>query len=270
MVFDTFAAILRNVSPLDMPTYFDRENPIKGLVTLFTPMLAKGAVSTAMNINNFGRTLTFEQESTGLIPLSEQGRASTSLFYHQIARWAQQKTGLDLAPEQWQNILESYLGGPLKIFAEFGKQSNIRAAGIDETTQEILGPVATALGVPMIYKHVGDLNRWNYFDQKSRAEAQIRKLGIRPPAGLQGDERYAWYRTTLEEHNVDPEIIEQVILFDQADHDLQKLATDLNKEIKSNGAILDYGDEDKLKTLFETFAINRNEIYKRTLDQLGR
>ena len=268
LVFDTYAALLRNISPLDLPTYFDRENPIKSLVALFTPMLAKGAVTTAMNINNFGRTLTFEQESTGLIPLSEQGRASTSLAYHQMARWLHQTFGLDLAPEQYQNLVESYLNGPLKIFTEYAKQSTIRAAGIDQTTQEILGPVGTALGVTMIYKHIGDLNRWSYYDYKAKVEAQIRELGIRPPAGLENDERYSWYRNQLSELNVPDNVIQQVILLDSTDKELRKLSRELNTEIKRNGAILDYGDQDALKERFVKYAEDREEIYRRAIERL--
>ena len=270
LTFDVVASFLRNVSPLDMPTYLDRENPLKGLVAMFSPMLARGIISTGMNINNFGRTLTFEQESTGLIPLSEQGRASTSLAYHQLARFLQQKFGLDLSPEQWQNITESYLGGPLKIITEYFKQDNIRAAGIDKSTQEILGPTLTALGAAMVFKHTGDLNRWNFFEQKELVESRIRKLGLRPPSGLREEKRLTWYRQQLTEHDVDEDTVQKVILFDAADRQLKQLSREINQQIKTNGAILDFSDRDTLKEIFERWALAREKIYNDTLNQVGR
>ena len=261
-LFDTVAALVRNITPMDVPTYMSTENPVKSLLAMITPTLLTPISLTAMNINAFGRTLTFEQESTGLVPLSEQGRASTSQNYHEMARWLQQKTGLDLAPEQYQNIVEGYAGGILKLFVEYFKQDSIRAAGIDKTTQEILGPIGTAFGLASVYKHTGDLNRFYYYQEKNKLDKEVRKLGIHPPSKLSGEERFNWYRNALSEKGMNDNDIDRVIMFERADQELTKLSRNVNTQLKTNGAILDYGDTDALKDLFRDWALQREEIYR--------
>lgn len=268
--FDTLAAIVRNVSPADLPTFVSKEDPFKSLIYMITPELLKGAVGTSMNINNFGRVLTFEQGGEGLTPLAEQGKISTASWYHEAARWMQRNLGIDLAPEQLKNMMDAYLGGPLKYISGMLTQSSVRAAGIDKNTQEVLGPVATALGVSMIYKHHGNFNRFQYYMQKEKLEKEVRELGLHPPSKLKGDERDAWWQAQLEERDWDSNKISKLLTFLKADRDLLKLSRDINTVLKSNGSVLDYTDNrDELKELFTDYAQAREDIYASVLNSVS-
>lgn len=98
------------VSPIGDTDIDSNKRPFEAFAATFAPTPVKPLITLAINRTDFDSPIVSPFVKKDQF-LSEQGRKSTAEFWKEAARTVRQITGIDMAPEQVQNLIRGYAGG---------------------------------------------------------------------------------------------------------------------------------------------------------------
>lgn len=254
---EILASIVRNVQPADLPLFAASTDPALYLMQLVTPSTFMPILRVASNTSAYGRELTYADKDS-LVPMSEQGSIRTPSGWHTFARMA--SPIVDLAPEQWRTLIEGYANGPIRLLTGLINQESAINMGIDKTTQGVLGPFLTALGMTAWYKHLPDATSQRFYQEYAAVRDRIRKYNVPLKDGVErrGEEREAFFRQQMSDKGVPQEDIDKYFDFYHADQDIRKLGTQLKKAVLETG-VLDDPSNDAWRELYDAYYEARKE-----------
>lgn len=267
------ASLARNVSPTDFPSFSMTQDPFKWFASVFTPDIIKPVTSVALNIGANGSTLTYGNAHDAT-PLALQGRKSTESWYHQKALDILKLTGMNIAPEQLKGFMESMFTGVTRIIPSMLTRDSMRAAGVDKTNAEILGPWAGSfLGLSIMHGTAANLNVRRGYDELNKLTREIQRLGVKTTSSTayksnDSAGRENWLRRQLEEAGMDSQRIDQYFILSRAARDVATLSRRLNNNVVS-GNWFDEDNLDSLRAYFKDFGERRDVIFSEAIRKAG-
>lgn len=105
-------SIIPTVSPLSANDIDWHEKPIQAWITTFTPTWLQPPVSVAINLTPYGEPVVRDAYAQADQFRSVQFGKHIPPQYGEVARWLQEHTGVDLAPEEIRTLIRGYPLGP--------------------------------------------------------------------------------------------------------------------------------------------------------------
>lgn len=271
MAFNIIKSIARNVSPADWPNYSVSSDPVAWFAQSLSPMTIRPIVDVLANKNFAGRNITYGTNDPS-VAKALQGRNSTADVWHDVAKTMLQYAKLDLAPEQWKTLFEGYSKGPLRIITEMMKEDNLRAAGLDKTAREELGPALTALGATMFYGKQVNSEAIAFYNTFDAMNEEVRFAGIKITSDVYGSdkEKRREYQTKVLKEARDvlgwsDAKIKAYLDMREANQALKKISQDFGKKHREDSAWLD--DEAYIRSEYEAFNKAREEEMERAMER---
>lgn len=266
-------AVGKDVVPTTMPQFDFGKNPAAFIGQIVTPDIIKPLIETMANTNYFGSEIY--RASNRDKAKADQGRASTDVFWHNVARKMMREYGLDMAPEQYQHLAKSYFVGPMRLFGAlldttFSLTGQMPRKGEQNpSAADEMGPWLQALGGNMWYGKVRNPAQGMYFDYIREVDDKIQRLGLqmtdRKNSG-NSEASLAYKREQLENSGqFTPQEIDDYVLMLMLNQQLSKLNRDFNSQYKDSWMNMENSDE--LRAAFEDLFTNANDIYSRFVSE---
>lgn len=192
VAFETMFAALKNVSPGNFPQFNMSTDPFDYFMHLLMPSITTPFVELATDRNYLGARISYADER-GWNLKADSGLATTERNYHAFAKLMQETTGVDLAPEQYKSLVNSFFLGPLRLLSNAIETNGIYEAtggliGTEmgdvkqrspyPTAREELGSWLTALGMTRWYGKTGDTSQTMYYNALNEFERRAKAAGI--------------------------------------------------------------------------------------------
>lgn len=214
-----WAKAIAPVSPSEIPA---SKYPTEKAILTFTPSFLQPIVQNALNRNAFGTQITTAFVSDKKLK-AEQGKTTTAPEWKESALWLQRNLGIDMHPEQLQNIVNGYsfslMRDAVNIVIENPNRLDLQRATKTPLINSLYGAgnefaiqgryyeaMDEAKKLNQEYesrKKNGDLGDWfneerqkkiNWYKRAIKAEQRVSKLKSRATKwhnkGLMSDEKY--------------------------------------------------------------------------------
>lgn len=268
VAFNTLKTVFKNISPNDWPSYSMSQDPVAWITQSLTPMTLRPVIDVAVNKNYAGRTIAYPVNDPST-PKSAQGRKSTPDIYVSIAKDMLKYTGLDLAPEQWRTLYEGYAKGPMRLFTELMTEKNLKAAGLDKTARQELGPALTALGATMFYGKQVNTEQTRFYDKLDRFNDKVRMAGVKLSSDVYGNDkekRIAYQTKLLQEAGFSDEEIKEGLKLRDANNELRDTSREFGKKYRASSEWLESDEE--IYDVYETYNNSRLKIMREVLEDI--
>lgn len=272
--FELLFASVRDVVPGAVSQFNIADDPSKWIMSFLTPAPIKPFAENAMNINFFGSPVYNEYEDSSR-SMSEMGRRTTPPIWHKMARWVQQNIGADYPPEAYMHIVEGMNIGPLRMLTsgivnatKIGatKQGFEQPTALEEIENAIgpgMGTVAAMLGGTLWYGKERNVAQNYYHRMKDDLDKQVKQAGVRPTQdGKQGAEGDAVIRKKLEDAGLSDSVIDDYMLYHQAERELRKIGRTFTDKHKY---FYDEEDTTELKDDFLKVAEDSEAVYNHVI-----
>lgn len=269
-IFNTLKTMFKNITPNDWPSYSASQDPMAWIVQSLSPMTLRPAIDVAVNKNYAGRTITYPVNDPS-VAKALSGRKGTPDVWHEVAKNMLQYSKIDMAPEQWRTLFEGYAKGPIRLITELMNENNLRAAGLDKTARQELGPALTALGATMFYGKQVNTEQMLFYDKLDRFNERVRMVGAKLTSDEYGNDkakRYAYQYRELERVGFTPEEIKEGLALREASLDLKKASQKFGKKMRSKSDWLD-GNDDAIFSEFEGYNNEKRDIIVAMLQEIG-
>lgn len=267
------AAIAKQMSPADAPSYNFSMSPATWLMQVLSPALLRPIEDVAVNRNYKGRPITYYSASEGAYTsAADSGWATTVPVYKNLAKEILQTTGIDFAPEQLKALLRGYATGFLRFIPSYIDAEKNPTNNPEKGMYNKLGPVAFGLGGTMYRGDITDVGRSLYDRYKAEIMSRVRQEGIVLKTGNRKittkPEKYrAWRVSQLRNAGWDdPDIIKVLTIMD-TDNEIKKAQQGAKEKI---ARLIDLDDDEGLKELFRVRYENQNNAYNRAVAVLSQ
>lgn len=267
------AAIAKQMSPADTPSYNFSMSPATWLMQVLSPALLRPIEDVAVNRNYKGRPITYYSASEGAYTsAADSGWATTAPVYKNLAKEILQTTGIDFAPEQLKALLRGYATGFLRFIPSYIDAEKNPANNPEKGMYNKLGPVAFGLGGTMYRGEITDVGRSLYDRYKAEIMSRVRQEGVVLKTGdrkiIAKPEKYrAWRVSQLRNAGWDdPDIIKVLTILD-TDSEVKKAQQGTKEKI---ARLIDLDDDEGLKELFRVRYENQNNAYNRAVAVLSQ
>lgn len=267
------AAIAKQMSPADTPSYNFSMSPATWLMQVLSPALLRPIEDVAVNRNYKGRPITYYSASEGAYTsAADSGWATTAPVYKNLAKEILQTTGIDFAPEQLKALLRGYATGFLRFIPSYIDAEKNPANNPEKGMYNKLGPVAFGLGGTMYRGEITDVGRSLYDRYKAEIMSRVRQEGVVLKTGdrkiIAKPEKYrAWRVSQLRNAGWDdPDIIKVLTILD-TDSEIKKAQQGTKEKI---ARLIDLDDDEGLKELFRVRYENQNNAYNRAVAVLSQ
>ena len=267
------AAIAKQMSPADAPSYNFSMSPATWLMQVLSPALLRPIEDVAVNRNYKGRPITYYSASEGAYTsAADSGWATTAPVYKNLAKEILQTTGIDFAPEQLKALLRGYATGFLRFIPSYIDAEKNPANNPEKGMYNKLGPVAFGLGGTMYRGEITDVGRSLYDRYKAEIMSRVRQEGVVLKTGdrkiIAKPEKYrAWRVSQLRNAGWDdPDIIKVLTILD-TDSEIKKAQQGTKEKI---ARLIDLDDDEGLKELFRVRYENQNNAYNRAVAVLSQ
>lgn len=267
------AAIAKQMSPADAPSYNFSMSPATWLMQVLSPALLRPIEDVAVNRNYKGRPITYYSASEGAYTsAADSGWATTAPVYKNLAKEILQTTGIDFAPEQLKALLRGYATGFLRFIPSYIDAEKNPANNPEKGMYNKLGPVAFGLGGTMYRGEITDVGRSLYDRYKAEIMSRVRQEGVVLKTGNKKitakPEKYrAWRVSQLRNAGWDdPDIIKVLTILD-TDNEIKKAQQGTKEKI---ARLIDLDDDEGLKELFRVRYENQNNAYNRAVAVLSQ
>ena len=267
------AAIAKQMSPADTPSYNFSMSPATWLMQVLSPALLRPIEDVAVNRNYKGRPITYYSASEGAYTsAADSGWATTAPVYKNLAKEILQTTGIDFAPEQLKALLRGYATGFLRFIPSYIDAEKNPASNPEKGMYNKLGPVAFGLGGTMYRGEITDVGRSLYDRYKAEIMSRVRQEGVVLKTGnrkiIAKPEKYrAWRVSQLRNAGWDdPDIIKVLTILD-TDSEIKKAQQGTKEKI---ARLIDLDDDEGLKELFRVRYENQNNAYNRAVAVLSQ
>lgn len=267
------AAIAKQMSPADAPSYNFSMSPATWLMQVLSPALLRPIEDVAVNRNYKGRPITYYSASEGAYTsAADSGWATTAPVYKNLAKEILQTTGIDFAPEQLKALLRGYATGFLRFIPSYIDAEKNPANNPEKGMYNKLGPVAFGLGGTMYRGEITDVGRSLYDRYKAEIMSRVRQEGVVLKTGNRKitakPEKYrAWRVSQLRNAGWDdPDIIKVLTILD-TDSEIKKAQQGTKEKI---ARLIDLDDDEGLKELFRVRYENQNNAYNRAVAILSQ
>lgn len=267
------AAIAKQMSPADTPSYNFSMSPATWLMQVLSPALLRPIEDVAVNRNYKGRPITYYSASEGAYTsAADSGWANTAPVYKNLAKEILQTTGIDFAPEQLKALLRGYATGFLRFIPSYIDAEKNPVSNPEKGMYNKLGPVAFGLGGTMYRGEITDVGRSLYDRYKAEIMSRVRQEGVVLKTGnkkiIAKPEKYrAWRVSQLRNAGWDdPDIIKVLTILD-TDSEIKKAQQGTKEKI---ARLIDLDDDEGLKELFRVRYENQNNAYNRAVAVLSQ
>lgn len=259
---------VKNVAPGNWPQFNPSDNPTAFILQTFAPTFMRPFIESATNTTYSGQTLVYPSADRGKAK-AYTGGARAQKVYHTMAQNIYDYTGIDMAPEQVQNIMTNLFVGPFALL-----RSALEADDPGKTSTSLYkethsDPLLYAIGASM---HAGKLPNTDmqlFYLQNDRYNKLLRDCHINladHPSGLSGQDLTEWQRKVLEEAGLPDRDVSNILILNAARRSLNGKTTDINKLLRAG--ILDQESNEKLIQLFEELDTFKQSVYASTLEAL--
>lgn len=263
-VFESVAALARNVTPADWPAFSMSQDPAAYFTQALTPTLARPIVDMAINKNFMGQPIT-HATANSYEPMSAQGSSKTERMYHDLAKQAYEQFGVDLSPEQWKHLHSNVDIGFLRLVRYFtdSPDSMLKVKDPDNpSAKEVLGPFLSALGGSMLYGRVHYMQQSLFYRSVNDLRERIQDEGIKiisKEYGSDADKRVAYQTKVLRQAGWSKDEIDAFFVVDRAQKALRKI----DEQVRNDAAPLLIGAEssDGIRRLFAEAGRQKEAIY---------
>lgn len=267
------AAIAKQMSPADAPSYNFSMSPATWLMQVLSPALLRPIEDVAVNRNYKGRPITYYSASEGAYTsAADSGWATTAPVYKNLAKEILQTTGIDFAPEQLKALLRGYATGFLRFIPSYIDAEKNPANNPEKGMYNKLGPVAFGLGGTMYRGEITDVGRSLYDRYKAEIMSRVRQEGVVLKTGNRKitakPEKYrAWRISQLRNAGWDDPDIMKVLTILDTDNEIKKAQQGTKEKI---ARLIDLDDDEGLKELFRVRYENQNNAYNRAVAILSQ
>lgn len=263
--------IVKNAMPGNWPEFNASDKPLQYITQMFSPSVLSPITEIASNTTRFGRTLT-NATSDGTKALANQGRASTAMGFHQVAKWIHDTLGIDLAPEQVKALHDGYLVGPAKILdTAFGDAFSLRKGSAEESMYEGMNPYVKALGGTQWFGATRNVGRSMFYTALNKYQRRIRDANIAMTSKSYGSDaakKEAYQREQLTKSGkFTPEEIDDILLLMSVSGRIRSMNSKLSDNTRQTWLNADSSTE--LRKAFEELAQSEGAIYNDTVKQLN-
>lgn len=265
-------ALGKNVSPGNFPEFSMSVNPGAWLAHMFSPSMLAPITEMATGISHFGRRIervNYDPTQTK----ASQGLLSTERSYHEWAKLVENTTGVDLAPEQWKNLLNGLAVGILRAVPGYIEKDELRTKGPEPNARERmdfagLGPLFSAMGATRVYGATANTESRLYYDALTHYQEKLKESGINlKNTGKKGDELDAEIARRLRRAGWSSGEVADAIQLFRADRQLKSLNSDFKKRIQPIWLSAD--DSGPVKDEFDKFAVARSDVYSEAIGGLN-
>lgn len=262
---ETLAALIRNVQPADLPMFSMKTDPAKFLLEMFVPNMVMPLYRVAANTNAFGQPITYADKKS-ITPMSEQGTIRTATAWHTLARTM--SPIIDATPESWKEFATGYLSGPLRMITGTMEQQSAVNLGFDKSTQGILGPVFTALGMTMLYKRMPDATSMRFYEAYNDTIDKLKSYSVITTDGQRrsAEDREAFIRERMDEKGVPAELADRYFQLYKIDQELRKLSTKLRTDLLDS-RVWDSTTSETWRSIYDTYLDNRRDLQRAGLGE---
>jgi hypothetical protein len=259
---------VKNVAPGNWPSFNPSDNPVAFFTQTIAPTFMRPFIETATNTTYTGNTLVYPSADRG-VSKAYNGGARAMKVYHNLAKTIFDYTGLDLAPEQVQNIVSNLIVGPFGILRSLWENNDPGKTSTDMYKDTHLDPILYAIGASM---HIGKMPNdamQLFYLQNDRYNKLLREKHIdlsNHPSGLTGEKLTNWQREMLEDTGLDDKDISNILILSAARRAMSGKTREINKLLR--GGIDNKEDNDKLIELFNQLDEFRQSVYVSTLEAL--
>ena len=259
---------VKNVAPGNWPSFNPSDNPVAFFTQTIAPTFMRPFIETATNTTYTGNTLVYPSADRG-VSKAYNGGARAMKVYHNLAKTIFDYTGLDLAPEQVQNIVSNLIVGPFGMFRSLWENNDPGKTSTDMYKDTHLDPILYAIGASM---HIGKMPNdamQLFYLQNDRYNKLLREKHIdlsNHPSGLTGEKLTNWQREMLEDTGLDDKDISNILILSAARRAMSGKTREINKLLR--GGIDNKEDNDKLIELFNQLDEFRQSVYVSTLEAL--
>lgn len=269
VLFNTLKAMGRNVTPQDWPSYSVSDAPLTWLAQSFAPMTLRPLLDAGMNVNWMGREI-YTRPTDASVAKAISGRTGTPEVYSTIAKDLLKYTGTDLAPEQVRALFNGYFKGIGRLVTGMLEDGNLKAAGLDENTRQMLGPFGTAIGATMFVGKATSTDMMQFYNEFDEFNTRIRRAGIKltsPTYGNDPDKRRAYWTQQLQDNtDFTPEEITKYIALREANNNVNNISREFGTKLKSDPNWIDE-DDDVIREMFEQYNTDKLAVMRAFLEE---
>ena len=259
---------LKNLSPGNWPSFNPSENPTAYVMQTLTPTFFRPFVEVATNTSYSGNTLVFPSANRG-VSKAYSGGARAMEVYHDMAKTIFDYTGLDLAPEQVQNIASNLFVGPFGFIKDLWEKNDPGKTSTNLYKDSHLDPILYTIGASM---HIGKMpnnEQQLFYLQDDKYNKLMREKHIdltKHPNGLTGSDLTDWQRKTLEDTDLSDKDISNILILNAARRAMQGKTKEINTLLRAG--IRSKEDNDRLMELFNQLDEFKQSVYVSTLEAL--
>ena len=259
---------VKNVAPGNWPQFNPSENPTAFILQTFAPTFMRPFIESATNTTFTGNTLVYPSADRGKSK-AYSGGARAAKVYHNMAQTIFDYTGLDMAPEQVQNIMTNLFVGPFALLRSALEANDPGKTSTNLYKDTHMDPLLYAIGASMHAGKMPNTDMQLFYMQNDRYNKLLRDNHINlseHPSGLSGSDLTDWQRKVLEETGLDDKDISNILILNAARRSLNGKTKDVNKLLRAG--ILSQEDNDRLIELFQQLDDFKQSVYASALEAL--
>lgn len=253
---------IRNVSPLAGPQFeaHSASDFMKKMLMTVTPAIVQPIANTfGYNKTYFGREIVNQKYINEYDRLADIDRDSTPRGYKDFAK-AMADFGIDLAPEQWKEVISGYATGPLAGILQAVVDDPLAKDPAYASLRDELGPMFTALGASMSFGSVGNTEQNLFYNYKNTYDNLILSTGLSSAWKLTDNDKSAGISAGQKRQQVlldagfDPLIVQDYITLYDVEKRLMQTSKKWHARIKD-----DYANNAPISILQDDYNMMRQE-----------
>lgn len=253
---------IRNVSPLAGPQFeaHSASDFMKKMLMTVTPAIVQ-PIANAFGYNKtyFGREIVNQKYINEYDRLADIDRDSTERGYKDFAK-AMADFGIDLAPEQWKEVISGYATGPFAGILQAVVDDPLAKDPAYASIRDELGPMFISLGASMTFGSVGNTEQNLFYNYKNTYDNLILSTGLSSVWKLTDNDKSAGISAGQKRQQVlldagfDPLIVQDYITLYNLDKRLQQTTKKWHAQIKA-----DYANNAPLNIIQDDYNTMRRE-----------
>lgn len=273
MAAEVIFTVAKDVIPATNPQFKFSEKPGEFIMQMLTPDVIKPFMEISSNTNYFGSAIANEPREG--VARANQGRTSTDPFWHKTAKFFHQYGILDVPPEHYKHLAQSYGAGPIRalgaVFDAVLGNDTPTSANYDPDGYDGLNPWLRAFGCTGWVGRTKDISRGMYYDLKREMNDKVQRAGVKltqPDNRGKKEDAATFRRQQLYEAGFSQEEIDDYELVHTADELLRKQNTDFNNQYGNTWYNFEYPDQ--LREKFAEMDEIKSAIYARVVQEANR
>lgn len=257
----------KNVMPGNMPAYNMSVDPFAWILQAFSPTLLSPVTSVAVNRDHFGRQISYADDSS-FRSKADQGQPKTEQFYHDLAKDIRDMLGFDGAsPEQYKAIMRGYFAGITSMVTNVAEAGSAKTHTMVKSMREELGPFWSAVGLGSLVGRPADMEQSLFYQALEKYKSMTRVAGVKLRADEKSDTaNYLKKKEELLNAGFSEDDVEDTLLLIEAESKLRRMGAEFKKQLEP--AFQSADSLDDLAPLYDTYAEQRNQIFKNVLKNL--